>query len=698
MSDSTRGARRLVCPPLSRPHAFTAVPGRRVSRAALAFCAAGFALLGGASAYAATVTVDLARKQQTIEGFGFFGAHDVWWSSSEQMVDPAWVEMIVHDLGLSMWRNEYYPPGDENGGQDADWDKQRPVVQALRDRAALSGVPLKVVLTVWSPPAGMKCVYDDGIRDGEPHPDGTKGGGALCPSRRDDFADWLIEGLGLYADVGVDVYALSFQNEPYFWEPYNSCFYPQDYYAETLAAIGPRIHAAFPRVKLFGSENMLEIECGANDVEFDPWWYTATIMDNEAALAELGAFAAHGYSDGVLATAGSKMSRLWANFHEGVQETGKPIWMTETSGYVDSWEPGNNGDGEERPGALDLAQAIYAALYHGKASAWIWWQGSELGQVNEFALMNGTSVGKRYYASKQFYRFIRPGARMVETTSDDSSVLAAAFERQALGSFIVVLINGDESSKSVALEGDGLPEQFEVYRTSASEDCLSLPSVSRDSITLPARSLTTLVSGPIDDDASNGAGGSAHTGGSAGSAGEAAEPATSGGHAGAAASSGGSGSGGEQQGASGVINAEAGAAAAQGGHADSPGAGGSAPAAGGSSGGSSASTAGTSQSTGGGPAGSGARASGGAAVSSGGVLGTAASTAAGGSGETGGLPLGESGAAPSEPSKDDEGCSCRATGSDDSKSRAGFAALVLLLAGYRRRCSGERRAAAARWS
>jgi hypothetical protein len=42
----------------------------------------------------------------------------------------------------------------------------------------------------------------------------------------------------------------------------------------------------------------------------------------------------------------------------------------------------------------------------------VWWQGSELGGTTEYSLMAGPgTLSKRYHVSKQFYRFIRPGAR-----------------------------------------------------------------------------------------------------------------------------------------------------------------------------------------------------------------------------------------------------------------------------------------------
>jgi glucuronoarabinoxylan endo-1,4-beta-xylanase len=477
-------------------------PRPRLS-SALRTCRAALAVLSFThAAVAATVHVDRSTKYQTIDGFGFFGARDAWWGAPGTLVDPAWARLVIDDLGLTLWRNEYYPSGDADGAQDADWSKQKPVALALRDQAAASGVPLQTILTVWSPPARMKCESDrDAIHDGKRHPGGTKGGGAVCPSQRSEFAEWLIAGLKLYADIGIQVYALSFQNEPLFRQGFNSGVYPRAAYADTLAVVGARIHAAYPKVKLFGPENMLDIECGRNDVEFDPWWYTGNILAKPKALAELGAWAVHGYSDGVLATPTSKVARLWTNYYSGVSHTRRPIWMTETSGYVDSWEGGINAKGERRPGAFDLAQAIFAALYYGKVSGWVWWQGSSSDAANEFSLMQGSRVGRRYFAAKQFYRFIRPGARMVATTSDDPELLAAAFEHDRIGNFVTVLINVGESQKSVVLDGPHVPDTLDAHVTTATQIVGSTGTpVRRDAITLPARSVTTLVSGGYLDE------------------------------------------------------------------------------------------------------------------------------------------------------------------------------------------------------
>jgi O-glycosyl hydrolase len=450
--------------------------------------------LVSSAAPAATVVIERGHKQQMIEGFGFFGAQDNYWSDGD-LIDDEWARLVIDDLGISMWRNELYPPATLRVPQDASWSDQEPVVEALRDRARASGVPLRTIVTVWSAPEEMKCAssIEGGIHEGIPHSGGARNGGAVCPSQRERFAAWLIEGLERYEELGVSVYALSFQNEPLFAQGFNSGLYPPAGYVDTLIAIAPRLRARFPRLKLFGSENLLEIETNKNGGEFDPYWYTARLIESPRALAALGAIALHTFG----VTPPERLTELWQRFHAAVAPARRPIWMTETSSFVDSWEGGRNDKGEQRPGAFALARAIHAALYHGHVSAWLWWQGSERSGMNEFSLMQGTIVGRRYHVSKHFYRFVRPGARMVAAHSDDRELDVAAFEHARLGSFVTVLLNTGYVPKTVKLEGDGLPFAYDAYVTSAERNLSEgAPAVVyRDRLLLPPRSVTTLING-----------------------------------------------------------------------------------------------------------------------------------------------------------------------------------------------------------
>src|SRR5690606_13848632 len=364
------------------------------------------------------ITLDKTVTYQTIDGFGFFGAYDVWWGDAGNMWNDAWGEKVISDLGITIWRNEYFPPATPNAGQDADWAKQKPVVEGLKAKADEYGVDLKFIFTVWSPPEDLKwqssfswpgdenATRTEGLQT-------TKNGGTLNPNKYDEFADWMKAGVQLYKDSGIDLYALSLQNELMFTQTFNSCTYTFEWYNDLLKAVVPQIKSDYPEVKIFGSENMLDLE-GA-DINW-PYFYHSNLKADPQASAHIDILAVHGYNDGVAPTSGSGLAERWTNHKEQFSDPmDKTVWMTETSGYADDWL----GNGT-KPGALSLAQDVHAGLYYGNMSAWVWWQGSQLDGIGEFNLMNGTTAGKKYYASKHFYRYIRPGAVRVKAESSDS--------------------------------------------------------------------------------------------------------------------------------------------------------------------------------------------------------------------------------------------------------------------------------------
>src|SRR5690606_37579811 len=153
----------------------------------------------------ANIQLDLNQTYQTIDGFGFFGAKDAWWRSD--LWDPAWGEKVISDLGITIWRNEIYPPTDNS--QDTDWAKQRPVVAGLKAKADQHNVNLKFIASVWSPPADMKWAAraswagdEDATRWEDPTIT-TKNGGTLNPNKYGEFADYLNHHIQLYQELGI---------------------------------------------------------------------------------------------------------------------------------------------------------------------------------------------------------------------------------------------------------------------------------------------------------------------------------------------------------------------------------------------------------------------------------------------------------------------------------------------------------------
>ncbi len=161
---------------------------------------------------------------------------------------------------------------------------------------------------------------------------------------------------------------------------------------------------------------------------------------------------------------------------------GKPQWMTETSGYQDAW----NGT----PGAFSLGVDIMSGLNNGNMSGWVWWQGSEnpgSANVGDFALMNGSVKGKKYYVSKQFYRYIRPGAVRVGATSTNANVFVSAYEHTGQGTHTIVLANTSTTTQNVTVGGAGLPATFTIFRTSATDNAADVGTYTAGTTLEPAR-------------------------------------------------------------------------------------------------------------------------------------------------------------------------------------------------------------------
>ena len=437
------------------------------------------------------VTVDPAVRFQKIEGFGFFGAADVWWSDANTMWNDAWGEKVISDLGISIWRNEMYPPSIP-GWQNVEWSKQQPVVQGLKAKADKHNVDLKFITSVWSPPADLKwtCNFTwagDPNATRSPGIVSTRDGGTLNPNKYNEYADWLKSHIQLYKNEGIDLYALSLQNEPLFREPYNSCMYTSAWYNDLVKAVVPQLKSSFPGVKVFGSENMLEME---GKEENWPHFYHNNIKNDAVASANIDMLAVHGYSDGIAPSSGSALAGMWTNHEKNFSTPmNKQTWMTETSGYTDNWEKA------AKPGAINLALDMHAALAYGNISAWVWWQGAEASS-SEFSLMTGLQGGKKYYVSKQFYRYIRPGALRVKCSSTDPEFFTTAFIHTGKGTFTILLINAGDQAKTVSIAGTDVPASFVMYRTNATnENCTLIKEINvqdAKGFEVPAKSVITL--------------------------------------------------------------------------------------------------------------------------------------------------------------------------------------------------------------
>ncbi|MBD3240692.1 MAG: hypothetical protein GF331_08925 [Chitinivibrionales bacterium] len=441
-------------------------------------------LLATWSCSAVTVTVNPAIEHQTMDGFGAHGAMDVWWSNGPFYNDQ-FLSWILDDLGMTIFRNEFYPDETREamGYRESHWQKQLPYLRAVKAAADSRGIDVKFMATLWSPPGGMKYnqvtkgtdVMWNRVSNGlgpynnylEPDKHPEKGG---KPDMYPAFVDYCADAVERYRDdAGIELYAFSPANEPRFAQSFNSCVWEPEQYRDMIALLGPEFQRRGLTTKIVGAEDMAA-RCGE---------YAGRINVHAPAKPHLHIFAVHGYSNGVDPYLPNTASRRMAQIGTSM---GIPVWMTETSGYHETWED-----------ALKLGMTMAAAIKWGRVAGWVWWQLGGGTTLNEYDLMTKDTRGIRYYVSKNFYRYIRPGAVLVESASDDDAVLDIAFNDKQRRRFVMVLVNTGASSKTVAVSGGDVPSQLHGYRSSSGERCGDIGTVSSGAVSLPAGSITTLV-------------------------------------------------------------------------------------------------------------------------------------------------------------------------------------------------------------
>ena len=426
-------------------------------------------LLSTERVFAQAITVNAGVTHQTIEGFGGFGAAEVWWEPGPWH-DAAFIDLIINDMGSTIVRTQIYWDGEvsnDNGdpttidwsgfdfGPDSDNGRQFPYIRDL----SAAGLD-KLIASVWTPPLWMKLDADDSLGvfcEGQC-------GGRLNPTLREEFAEYLVAYvLRLKAETGVDLYALSIQNEPLFANPFESCVYTPEEYADTLRVVGARFEREGLSTRLFGPEHMGDFEWNAG--------LLSAVFDDSEVSSHLPFYAVHSYLDGVSPDYGSAQG--WTSF-DARMPVGKSLWMTEMSDY-------------ERTGwdrAFEMAKSVHLALKHGKVSAWVYWVYVDLVQDARSTVLAD--------ALKGFFRHVRPGYVMVDATADDSDLLVTAYRSGS--NLTIVVINNGEATKTTEIDVAQMTtaDGFDVYRTTEADRFVGVGHI-QDSVVLPGRSVTTLV-------------------------------------------------------------------------------------------------------------------------------------------------------------------------------------------------------------
>lgn len=412
------------------------------------------------------IAVDLSAHHQTMRGFGAF---DNSYPASVYAGDWGASAMRVGLIG-----NQIEPANDNNNplvlniaGLDYtafNWTHLRSLHEA--------GVE-NFILTSWSPPAWMKTNLSLSYQQAGFSLNTDQTDNKLDPRYYDEFAESMVAAYRLFQyEAGISLTGIGIQNEPTFHEPYASAILDPSHFVQLIKVVGARLKAEGITTKLYMPEQVFS--------QGSMYDYITALNADPTAQDYSDVIATHGYAaNGIDAGQPdfSEWTKMWNQSQAG--KAAKELWMTETElGYKDFGT------------AFFYAQAIYGALEFGNVSLWTVW--SVDGQFFDRGVPNSS-----YYATKHFYRYIRPGAVRVTSTSPDKEVLVSSFKNDSAhgGNVVCEIINLDTAAKAitVTLSGGTLIAPWLVFRTDAYTNCAFLgEKQTADIITLPPQSITTL--------------------------------------------------------------------------------------------------------------------------------------------------------------------------------------------------------------
>jgi glucuronoarabinoxylan endo-1,4-beta-xylanase len=400
------------------------------------------------------VVVDPSRAYQEISGFG---ACFITWKTPPDYFDPSFYDRLVYDVGLSIIRCPI--PGQlELHNDDADpnhfrWegvdlttlDTRMRMCQEFQRRGVKT-----FIASLWSPPPWMKTNRN------------LEHGGHLRPDMRDEYAEFLALFIAAARErYGIEIHALSLQNELLFIEPYDSCIYHPNQIREAIRAVMRRFARDKISTKILFPEDM-------NFADRLLWYIRPTMEDPETSKFP-GFFCSHG---------GNGEMSNWKKIHDGIADYQRAYWMTEGGGKRTNWRAG-----------MALATQMHNAFVGGHLGAWVFWQ------VNDIYDQGPT---RTYDVARHFARFVRPGARRVESACADASLLVSAYHHVDAGTLTHVWINTGQKALVARLRvaGEGAPSVYRVSRSGEQETSVDLGRARAQDgaieLEVPARSILTL--------------------------------------------------------------------------------------------------------------------------------------------------------------------------------------------------------------
>jgi glucuronoarabinoxylan endo-1,4-beta-xylanase len=395
------------------------------------------------------VIVDWNDVHQRIDGFGASSAFTgfTWTTAQADMFFST-----SSGIGLSLLRSQIQPGGFATATEIG-----------LMQMAQARGV------TIWSSPWSPQASFKD---------NNSVISGDFVSANNQAYANQLAGYAATMKNTyGVNIYAISIQNEPDEAASYTSCLWTD----QQIHDFVPYLYGALAASNVATTKIMLP-----EDIHWRTNYYL-TAMSDPPVAAEVGIIANHNY-DG-------------ANFQTGATTPpaalpayGKSLWETEVG-------TGDPYDGSIS-NAIYWAGRIHQFMTLAQANAWHYWWLISLNPDNEGLTDTAGNPAKRMYALGQFSRFLRPGYYQIGVNTSIPALISAYHDSSSPG-FAIVAINTnsfDLTNEIFALTNFPSANFVTPWVTSSNLSLASQPSVavanSEFVYTLPAMSIVTFVSPP----------------------------------------------------------------------------------------------------------------------------------------------------------------------------------------------------------
>jgi len=345
----------------------------------------------------ATITVDVTKKFQTMDGFGFAEA----FQRANVIVNlPAQQQREVLDLlfnatsgaGATILRigigssldsrsdhmNSIQPknPGGPNASPKYIWDGKDSGQVFVAKEAYARGVRT-FYANAWSAPGYMKT---NGNENNGGYLCGVTGQTCSSGDWKQAFANYLVQYIKFYQSEGINITHLGFLNEPEFAPSYAGMLSSGTQAASFIKVLSPTLAAA----------NLSSV--GINCCDSEGWGNQGTMtsqLKSAGVESLLSTITSHAYTSGP----NSPLNTI------------KRVWQTENADLNGAWQTkwySNGGAGE----GMRWASHIHSAIVNANCSAYLYWIGLQTGATNSKLI---SVSGSTYSVSKRLWAFAQVG-------------------------------------------------------------------------------------------------------------------------------------------------------------------------------------------------------------------------------------------------------------------------------------------------